>query len=264
VGDLATLFRIDTRLEGREEQFSVAKLIKGETDPQVMAASLKAFAQGDYLDPDRQILGASQEAWLSSGLAASRARGATWQVLVQQVLIGKVNAPQSLFGAIPDGLPDYLQRRLQASTLARQAGLPLNFDAWDGYPAARDRLFNAALEADANLVVLAGDTHNAWNFDLAHGGEKVGVEFGVSSVSSPGFESYLGMVPPQILAAAVVGENPELVWADTAQRGYMMVELTPSAATNEWRFTAGIKERSTKLAGTHRATVMAGAKGQGV
>ncbi|MEL7518986.1 MAG: alkaline phosphatase D family protein, partial [Pseudomonadota bacterium] len=98
VGDLATLFRIDTRLEGREEQFSVAKLIKGETDPEVMAASLKKFAEGDYLDPERQILGASQEEWLSAGLAASRARGATWQVLVQQVLIGKVNAPQSLFG----------------------------------------------------------------------------------------------------------------------------------------------------------------------
>jgi len=264
VGDLATLFRIDTRLEGREEQFSVAKLIKGETDPEVMAASLKKFAEGDYLDPTRQILGESQEEWLTAGLASSRARGATWQVLVQQVLIGKVNAPQSLFGAIPDGLPDYLKRRLQASSLARAAGLPLNFDAWDGYPAARDRLFKAALEADANLVVLAGDTHNAWNFDLMQDGAPVGVEFGTSSVSSPGFESYLGMVPPKVLAAAVVAENPELQWADTAQRGYMVVDLTPQTATSEWRFTAGIKERSTKLAGTHSASVTAGAKVQGV
>ncbi|MEM7702531.1 MAG: alkaline phosphatase D family protein [Pseudomonadota bacterium] len=263
VGDLATLFRIDTRLEGREEQFSVAKVIKGETDPEVMAASLKKFAEGDYLDPERQILGASQEEWLTAGLASSRARGATWQVLVQQVLIGKVDAPRSLFGAIPDNLPEYLQRRLQASSLARAAGLPLNFDAWDGYPAARDRLFKAALEADANLVVLAGDTHNAWNFDLMQDGAPVGVEFATSSVSSPGFESYLGMVPPKVLAAAVIAENSELQWADTAQRGYMVVDLTPQTATSEWRFTAGIKERSTKLAGAHSASVAAGAKVQG-
>ncbi|MEM1196993.1 MAG: alkaline phosphatase D family protein [Pseudomonadota bacterium] len=263
VGDLATLFRIDTRLEGREEQFSVEKVLKGEADPDAMAASLTAFATGDYLDPERQMLGAAQEEWLSAGLAASRARGITWQVLVQQVLIGKQKAPKALFAAIPDNLPDYLRRRLEAGKLARAAGLPSNMDAWDGYPAARDRLFAASLEADANLVVLAGDTHNAWNFDLAHQGEKVGVEFGTSSVSSPGLENYLGMVPPQVLAAALVVENEELLWADTSQRGYMVLDLTPSAATSEWRFLAGIKQRSTQLAATHRASVEAGAKGQG-
>ncbi|MEO0689762.1 MAG: alkaline phosphatase D family protein [Pseudomonadota bacterium] len=262
VGDLATLFRIDTRLEGREEQFSVEKVLKGEADPEAMAASLNAFATGDYLDPERQMLGAAQEEWLGTGLAASRARGITWQVLVQQVLIGKQKAPAALFSAMPDNLPDYLRRRLEAGKMARAAGLPSNMDAWDGYPAARDRLFAASLEADANLVVLAGDTHNAWNFDLAHDGEKVGVEFATSSVSSPGLESYLGMVPPQVLAGALVAENEELLWADTSQRGYMVLELTPSAATSEWRFLAGIKQRSTQLAATHSASVEAGAKSQ--
>ena len=260
VGDLATLFRIDTRLEGREEQFSFQSMMASGDSPEAIAASLKEFASGDYLDPNRQMLGAAQEQWLADGLAASSASGKTWQVLVQQVLIGKTKAPKALFAAIPDGLPDYLERRLRASAMARQAELPLNMDAWDGYPAARDRLFEASLKADANLVVLAGDTHNAWNFDLAHGAEKVGVELGVSSVSSPGFESYLAMVPPKLLAGALVAENAELQWADTAQRGYMTVELTPSSATSEWRFVAGIKERSTKLAGTHRASVQAGAK----
>ncbi|MEM6828014.1 MAG: alkaline phosphatase D family protein [Pseudomonadota bacterium] len=263
VGDLATLFRIDTRLEGREEQFSVEKVLKGEADPEAMAVSLNAFANGDYLDPERQMLGAVQEEWLANGLTASRARGITWQVLVQQVLIGKQMAPAALFAAMPDNLPDYLRRRLEAGKMARAAGLPSNMDAWDGYPAARDRLFAASLEADANLVVLAGDTHNAWNFDLAHEGQKVGVEFATSSVSSPGLESYLGMVPPQVLAGALVAENEELLWADTSQRGYMVLELTPSAATSEWRFLAGIKQRSTQLAATHSASVDAGAKAQG-
>ncbi|MEM6585061.1 MAG: alkaline phosphatase D family protein [Pseudomonadota bacterium] len=263
VGDLATLFRIDTRLEGREEQFSVEKVLKGKADPEVMATSLKAFATGDYLDPDRQMLGAAQEEWLAAGMKASKSRGATWQVLVQQVLIGKQKAPKMLFDAMPDNLPDYLKQRLLAGKLARAAELPSNMDAWDGYPAARDRLFTAALEADANLVVLAGDTHNAWNFDLAHQGDPVGVEFATAGVTSPGLESYPGMVPPAVMAAALVAENSELTWADTAQRGYMALELTPSAATSEWRFVAGIKERSTKLASTHSASVDAGAKIQG-
>ncbi|MEO0871219.1 MAG: alkaline phosphatase D family protein, partial [Pseudomonadota bacterium] len=89
------------------------------------------------------------------------------------------------------------------------------------------------------------------------------VEFGTSSISSPGMESYLSMLAPADVASALVEQNDELLWADTSQRGYMMVELTPTTATSEWRFMAGIKERSTKLAATKRASVAAGAKRQG-
>ncbi|MDJ0978343.1 MAG: alkaline phosphatase D family protein [Erythrobacter sp.] len=263
IGDLATLFRIDTRLEGREEQFSLEKLFAGKQTPEAMIASLTAFRDGDYADPERQLLGAAQEQWLFDGLAASSTRGATWQVLVQQVLIGKVSSPTSMMDLLGENVPDFAKRRFTAAAMASKAGLPQNMDAWDGYPAARERLFKASLEADANLVVLAGDTHNAWNFDLAQDGAAVGVEFATCSVSSPGFESYLSMVPPPTIAGALVEENDELLWADTSQRGYMVVELTPTTATSEWRFVAGIKERSTKLAGTKRASVAAGAKRQG-
>ena len=50
----------------------------------------------------------------------------------------------------------------------------------------------------------------------------------------------------------MVGANPQLQWADTSQRGYMAVDLTPEAATCEWRFVSGIRQRGTQLAGTHR------------
>ncbi len=258
VGDLATLFRIDTRIEGREEQFSVAKVIEGQENPQAMLAALNAFRDGDYADPDRQILGEDQEKWLVEGLAASTSRGATWQVLVQQVLMGKLNSPPALLDLLGGNVPEFVRQRLLASALASQAGLPLNMDAWDGYPAARERVFKGALDADANLLVLAGDTHNGWAFNLSHEGEKVGVEFGVSSVSSPGFETYLAMVPPDQMAGLVVEANDELKWADTSQRGYMTVELTPTRATTEYRFVAGIRQRSTQLAGTKRITCEAG------
>ncbi|MDY7098604.1 MAG: alkaline phosphatase D family protein [Pseudomonadota bacterium] len=258
LGDLATLFRLDTRLEGREEQFNLASILKGKDSPQAMAAALTAFRDGAYADPDRQLLGLAQEEWLAKGLAASNARGATWQVLVQQVLMGKVSAPKSMIEVLGDKVPDWIKPRLTAAAMASQVGIPQNMDAWDGYPAARERAFAMAQEADANLIVLAGDTHNAWGFNLAQDGKAVGVEFGVSSVSSPGYESYLSMVPSDVLAGALVGENAELQWADTSQRGYMTVELTPSTATTEWRFVEGIKTRSTKLAGTKRISTEAG------
>ncbi|WP_301750916.1 alkaline phosphatase [uncultured Erythrobacter sp.] len=258
VGDLATLFRLDTRLEGREKQFSLETVLAGKTDPQAAIAALDAFRTGDWANPDRQLLGQAQDAWLAEGLAASTAKGTAWQVLVQQVLIGNLKSPQSLYAQIGGDLPDYVRQRLTASAMASKAGLPLNMDAWDGYPAARERVFKAALAADANLIVLAGDTHNGWAFDLTQDGAKVGVELGVCSVSSPGFETYLSSISPDTLAAALVAENEQLKWADTAQRGYMMVELTPARATTEYRFSTGVKQRSTKLAGTKRITTKKG------
>ncbi len=260
VGDLATLFRLDTRLEGREKQFSFGEVMAGQDNPQAMVGALAAFQQGEYQDPQRQLLGAAQEQWLAEGLAASTSRGATWQVLVQQVLMGKLSSPRGLTSQIGDTLPEFARRRLIAASLAAEAGLPLNMDAWDGYPAARERAFKAALDADANLLVLAGDTHNGWAFELGQDGEGVGVELGVCSVSSPGFESYLAAIPPATLAEAVVGTNQELKWADTSQRGYMTVELTPTRATTEFRFMAGIRQRSTQLAGTKVITSEAGSK----
>ena len=186
------------------------------------------------------LVGSSMGGWLMLLVA-----------LVQQVLMGNLSTPTGLADALPKSMPDALRQRLMAGAMASAAGIPFNMDAWDGYPAARKRVFDAALAADANLVVLAGDTHNGWAFDLAQDGTPVGVEFGVSSVTSPGFEGYLPQIPTQFLERALVDANPQLQWADTSRRGYMAVELTPQAASCEWRFVSGVRQRGTALGGTH-------------
>ena len=252
VGDLATLFRLETRLLARDQQLDLGAVLKGLKDPASMVTALETLRDGAWADPARTLLGAAQEQWLAQGLAASAKAGTAWQVLVQQVLMGNLKTPAGLAERLGTALPDFIRQRVMAATMASKAGLPSNMDAWDGYPAARARVLKSALDADANLLVLAGDTHNGWAFELAHEGTRAGVEFGVQSVSSPGFESYLAFLPPADLAAALVETNQGLKWADTAQRGYMVVELTPTRATTEYRFTGSARQRSTRLAGTRR------------
>ncbi|MBA4164094.1 MAG: alkaline phosphatase [Erythrobacter sp.] len=258
VGDLATLFRLDTRIEGREQPFNLGKVMAGKKSPEEIMAALAAFRNGAWADPQRQLLGAAQEGWLGAGLKRSRADGKVWQVLVQQVVMGQLATPPDLMDALGSKVPDYARARIAAAAMASKAGLPANMDAWDGYPAARERLLASALDADANLLVLAGDSHNGWAFELDHAGARAGVEFGVQSVSSPGLETYLGSIAPADLAGSLVRHNPGLKYADTAQRGYALVELTKAMASAEYRFVESVRARSTALAGVRRITSAVG------
>ena len=118
----------------------------------------------------------------------------------------------------------------------------------------------AAQAADANLISLAGDSHNAWAFDLAEDGRPAGVEFGGHSVTSPGFESFLPAIAPDRMAAALREQNPTLKYTDTARRGYMAIALSPAQARCEYRFLANVRTRGAGLAGTHTVTTLPGRK----
>lgn len=260
IGDLATLFRLETRLEARAKPLDLAAALRGTSSPEEIAAALEAFRDTDYADPSRTLIGDRQQGWLAAGLRRSRAGGTRWQVLAQQVIMGRLSAPPELLSAYAALLPDAYKARVQAGVAASRAGLPFNMDAWDGYPAARKRLLEAALGADAELVVLAGDSHNAWAFDIDHAGQRAGVEFAGHSVTSPGAETYLPGLPADQFARAAVETNEQLQWADTSQRGYMAVELTPQQAACEWRFLDTVRQRSTRLAGAHRMVAPAGVR----
>ena len=257
VGDLATLFRLETRHVARDVPFDMGTLTKDKT-PEQAAAALATFREGSWRDPARELLGADQQAWLAGGLKSSTRAHKPWQVLIQQVIMGQLAMPLNLGEGMAADSPDWLKARIVNALSASNAGLPWNMDAWDGYPAARDRLFKASLEAQANLLVLAGDSHNAWGFDLDRKGQRVGVEMAVHSVTSPGAENSVRWRKAEDLARDLVARNPQLKWCDTARRGYLALELTPRAASGEWRFMASVRQKGTQLAGTQRMTVLPG------
>jgi len=254
IGDLATLFRLETRLTARDKPFDLSGVVKGMAPAQAEAA-LKTFHDGAYMDAKRTLMGPAQEKWLADGMKSSVKSGRKWQVLVQQVVMGSLLLPPTVSLDLDPEVEKLAASRMAGLLAASAAGIPFNMDSWDGYPAARRRLLDAARNADANLVVLSGDSHNAWAFE--HPG--AGVEFGGSSITSPGAESYLPFVKATTLAKALVGANGALKWCDTSRRGYMAIELTPAKAACEWRFADSIKKRdpqhsdATRLSANHGA-----------
>jgi alkaline phosphatase D len=248
IGDLATLFRPETRLTARTRSFYLREVLENQPD---RAAALAAFRDGPWQDPARTLMGPQQEAWLADGLRRSVGQRTTWQVLAQQVILGTMAMPPEAANWLgPDATAG--ERTFLANAIdAGRAGLPSGLDSWDGYPAARRRLLRSALDADANLVVLSGDSHNAWAFDHELDGHRAGIEIAGTSVTSPGNEDDFPGVAPDLAARAMVARNPQLKWANLHQRGYATLQLTPQRAIAEWLFMRTIREHTTALGGRH-------------
>jgi len=251
IGNLATLYRTESRLLGRTRQIDMGPALAAGD-----AAALAAFRDGPWQDDATTMLGSAQEVWLADALQ-SNARSTAWQLVGMGTIVGRTCAPADILDWLK---PDASERRVsfwRDAVRAAREGLPMWMDRWDGYPAARARLLAAAQRADADLVMLAGDSHNAWAFQLAHDGSPAGVEFAGQAVSSNGIEGELA-VDPAVSASGFVAANPEMHWAETSRRGYMMIELTPDQVTGEWQFLRTVKERDLTLAGTHRMSVERG------
>ena len=254
IGGLATLFRTETRLLARSKPPELAEVLRGGSDP---AGALKAFRDGAWTDPARTMFGTAQESWLFHGLARSAREGRRWQIVGSGTNVGRVMTPEIALGWLDASSSPRSQSYVKAGVAAARAGLPNNMDNWGGYPAARARFLGAAQRANANLIVLTGDSHNAWAFDLPGERGPAGVEFGGHAVSSPGYESGIKRDPKEV-AAAVVASSPELKWADTSRRGYMATVVTPERVTNDWLFVDTIKTRTPAARVGHSASVMRG------
>ncbi|WP_395139810.1 alkaline phosphatase D family protein [Schlegelella aquatica] len=272
-GNLLSLHMLDTRLIGRDQPRDLMSYVRAD------GSFDQARFEAEVGAADRQLLGAEQAAWLQQRLQSSTA---TWQVLGQQVLMGRMEVPAPVLfhlrtgGQMGVSLEDYLallaKQQTDPSSLTPeelavlgQPALPYNLDAWDGYPAQREAVFEVARGADKNLVVLAGDTHNAWASDLAtQAGAAVGVEFATSSVSSPGFEAYLPSVLPSTLASALEALIDPLRYAETSRRGFMVVTATPAECRADWYFVDTIAARSAAASLDKSLKVLPGASNRKV
>lgn len=255
IGDLATLFRPETRLTARSERLDMAEIaMKSDNLP----LDLVTLHDRTLIDPARTLMGSEQEAWLYDGLAQSVRSGKKWQVLAQQVVMGNMMSPRLPAALLSDPrLTSQVAGYLKVADAAAKIGLPVGLDNWGGFPAARARLLKAAQAADADLVVLSGDSHNAWAFDLGQDGKPAGVEFAGHSVSSPGYEEDLP-VPPPMVAQMLMGSSPELKWADTSHRGYMALDLTLERVSGEWVFMDTVTASSVATLPSRRMQVERG------
>src|SRR5690606_33327748 len=174
-------------------------------DPQACTGALGPTCEA-RTDPARTLLGAAQEAWLAAGLAGSRA---TWDVLANQVVMSSMPFAESLY----------------------------NPDQWDGYAAARTRLFDSMAAAGVeNAVVLTGDIHAAGAADLVDENpdgtpstEVRGTELVGGSISST-FPAELADIAEQLIL-----QLPHVRFADTHQRGYMVAEATATELVTRYR-----------------------------
>lgn len=257
-GNLLALHMLDTRVIARDRQMEYANYFgsEGSFDGVRFAA--------DLADTDRQLLGAEQLLWLQQQLSGS---AATWQMLGQQVLMGRMNIPAPLvLGQISFSAYSALVYKAQTAPatltpqeqfILAQPAIPYNLDAWDGYAMAREMVLGMAKTLDKNLVVLAGDTHNAWASDLQdYLGNAVGVEYAVASVSSPGLEEYFPSENPLAVAAGLEAIIGPLKYANTGDRGYMVVTATPGECRADWHYVSTVKsEEYTTLAGKSLRTL---------
>lgn len=261
IGDLATLFRLETRLAGRDMQLDGqldAILAAGDSS---VKSNLAAFRAGPLADSARSMMGAAQERWLADGLASSVSSGARWQILAQQVIMGETMFPAAGPGWFAPGhvMTPEEQALISARSVMTEVGVPFSMDKWDGYPAARRRLYDAARAAKANLVTLTGDSHNAWAFELGDASGAVGVEFAGQSVSSFGYERRFNGDPLKI-AADFSAANPGLKWMDASQRGYFVLDIQRDRIETEYVFVPATGGRSATASGRRTITVEHGAR----
>ena len=254
IGRLATFFRTETRTMARSKQFSMGSLMLGP-DPE---ANLRAFAAGPWLDPAMTMMGTAQEHWLGKAVRQSVQAGTRWQVIGVGAPMGTAILPPTADSWLARDARPVWHSRFKAAAIATRAGLPSNFDNWGGYPAARKRFLTMVQGAGANAVVLSGDSHNGWAYELPGERGAAAVEFSTPGVTPPGIDEATRGTDPRRVARDLVAGNPELKWADTSQRGYMTLTLTPQAATNEWVFMDTVATRSLVSRDTHRMRVKPG------
>ena len=161
--------------------------------------------------PGRSMLGRAQERWLDGELAASRA---AWNVIAQQTRMAQFDTKPG-------------------------PGRHAWTDAWDGYPAARQRLLDACKKIP-NPVVIGGDVHtfyaNQLKLDFDNpASPTVASEFVTTSITSQSWaQERLNQYLP---------DNPHILLSESRFRGYTRVDVSPARMQVDLRGMESVQQR---------------------
>ncbi|RYG32652.1 MAG: alkaline phosphatase [Burkholderiales bacterium] len=164
-------------------------------------------------DPKRTMLGLEQEAWLFDQLKRSNAK---WNILAQQFAIVERQVPGKKPGQWMYGN-----------------------DAWDGYPATRERVLQA-LSGTSNPSVIGGDSHIFMAADLRikREGALVAPAFVGGSIASPA-NDVEGL-------SIAMKHNPDMHFGENKVRGYTLVEAGPKQMTLTMRSMVNARDVKTE------------------
>ncbi len=175
----------------------------------------------DVTAPGRTMLGDEQEAWLARALAESTA---TWAVVANQTLVADLRLGDAI----------------------------LNYDQWDGYPAARARFIDAlAAHGQGRAVVLSGDIHLAGVTELTGAdGTAVATELVCTSITSRGLDA--GLQPALALF-------PHVRYAELVRRGWTRHMISADRWEAEYRAVADAADPASSVAADARFALLPGA-----
>jgi len=266
-GNLVDLYMLETRLVGRTKPLDYLNYFDDDK-----TIDSERFLN-DLNNSESTMLGETQLLWLQENIKKSKA---LWQVLGQQVLMAQMYLPSELVTllsqltapaqfnttqeilfkkvyALSFELNIIKNKTLQGIPLTKEelkkinTLLPYNLEAWDGYKSDREAIFRSIKEGNKNLVVFAGDTHNAWASNLKDENQNsIGVEFATASVSSDGFEEYLGLtsVTTIQLEGVLTQLIENLVYSNARDRGFMKVTFSKKKVVNQWYFVNTTKSQN--------------------
>lgn len=233
IGKLMHLIMLDTRQFGRDKQIQPKDYLS-------KSGFYQAKFYNDLNSEYRELLGAEQFSWIEDKILNSNA---AWTIFGQQVLMTKLKFPDISKILKAEEIPDFLKPYLKLLGL----GIPSNLDAWDGYPAARNKLYKLMKNAKKKFISLAGDTHNSWVSELENqSGEKVGIELGAPSVTSPGITDVLNLDENNFVDS-IVKLNKELQWMNPSNRGYLFLDCTDSKIIASFNFIKELENINSEI-----------------
>ena len=236
IGKLIHLLMLDTRQYARDKQIQPKEYL-----------TESGFNQAKFYDElnskNRELIGSEQLAWIEDSVFKT---DAVWTIFGQQVLMAKLKFPDLSKMIASEEIPSFLKPYLKFLGL----GIPSNLDAWDGYPAERNKLYKLMNNANKKFISLAGDTHNSWVSDLEDlSGKKVGVELGAPSVTSPGITDILNLDRRKFINS-IVKINKELKWMDPSNRGYLSLDCRKNKIIASFNFIKELERINPEIIST--------------